>query len=78
MNYMCEAGVTPGRSIIELSFAEIEMIDGAGRIGNAARWIAGGAGIAAGVSAAGGALPAAAAFGAVAGVALLVAAVDGD
>ena len=79
MSYMnTHAAFAPAGGIQELSFDEIDLVDGAGWIGNAARWVAGGAAIVGVGAALTGNAPVAAGAAIVGGIALLVAAVDGD
>lgn len=64
--------------IQELSFYEVDLVDGAGRVGNAARWVAGGAAVVGGVALLTGNPVVAGGAAIVGGLSLLVAAIDGD
>ena len=81
MSYMNQSAFAPVGGIQELSFDEIDLVDGAismRDVGNAARWVAGGAAIVGGVALISGNAPVAAGAAIVGGTALLVAAAFGD
>ncbi len=78
MSYMNQPAFAPAGGIQELNFDEIDLVDGAGSVGNAARWVAGGAAIVGPVALLTGNPVVAGGAAIVGGIALLIAAVDGD
>ena len=79
MSYMnTHAAFAPAGGIQELSFDELDLVDGAGWIGNTARWVAGGAAIVGGVALLTGNPAVAGGAAIVGGISLLIAAVDAD
>lgn len=76
MSYMSHAEFAPVAGIQDLSFDEIDFVDGAGKVGDIARNVGTVAGIAAGGALLFGHPHAAAGLAIISGVAFLVAAVD--